>query len=113
MKRTQRIEDLITRTGLCCGTPTEYWPIIQAMLERAERHTETAKEENDSFYDPMMGAPGPWVELVAHFLNDRDFMEHGTGIGYSWLTPDGEMLLQWLREHGTDDKSWPDLEEES
>lgn len=33
-------------------------------------------------------------ELMAHWLDNKELLEHGTGVGGSWLSKDGEQLLE-------------------
>lgn len=99
------IRELIDSFGLCgCGTkPSTSWPIIKSLLERAEDH-----ESHGSFYDSMGGTPSDWVELLAHVLSSWRLIEHGTSIGYAWLTENGKLILSFLREFGTDEGEWPE-----
>jgi len=38
----------------------------------------------------------PEYEIVAHWLDSKNLIEHGTGIGGSWLTEEGEKLYNLL-----------------
>lgn len=74
------------------------------LLDRAEN----TLKEGKSFYQEADDASGRWVEFGAKVLGSYDLLEHGSGIGYAWLTDDGTKLLEWLRQHGTDDTKWPE-----
>ena len=85
-----------------CGCGTSNWPFILYLLEKAEDH-----DTKGSFYDAA-DSPQRWLEFAAKVLNEWDLIEHGTGIGYAWLTPEGVSLLAWLRKWGVDEDAWPD-----
>ena len=98
---------------LCgCGSRSEF-PLILKLLERAEKRNESYKD-SISYYEPLDDIPGYAVEVFAKVLDSWELLEHGTGIGWAWLTDDGQMLIDFLREYGTqesrDDGSelWPD-----
>lgn len=94
------------RMKLCqCGSPEQTFQIVKELLERAEDH-----KANGSFYADAHDANGRWVEFAAKVIDSWDLTEHGTGIGYAWLTVSGKLLLGFLREYGTDpdEESWPE-----
>ncbi len=91
----------MTEIGLCgCGSSSK-WDVILSVLERAA-------DESHSFYEPIGNAPSAWVEVLAMFLDAAGFLEHGTGIGWAWLTPKGNAVLGFLRHYGTADEKWPE-----
>lgn len=102
-KKTERkIRGIINALGLCgCGTEDKY-ALIRDMLERAE--------SGGSFYEPMGIFNARTVEFIADVMssNQWDLLEHGTGIGSSWLTEKGAVLLQFFRDKGVDTDKWPD-----
>ena len=87
-----------SQLSLCgCGTdgPME---VVKEVLERAWQfwsieHPASLHLRLDM---PMRDAKGRWVELVAKFLDDKGFLEHGTSIGCAWLTDRGKGLLALL-----------------
>ena len=85
---------------LCgCGTDSKY-EIVKSMLERAEAR--------GSFYEPLGDTlSAEAVEFIAHVMDHWKLLEHGGSIGYAWLTENGETILQFLRDHGTDTDTWP------
>lgn len=96
-------EDCIWKLDLCgCGSGRT-WEIVLFLLEKAEDH-----DKNGSFYDDQENG-FPWVEFGAHVLDSAGLLEHGTGIGWAWLTEEGRLLLRFLREFGwgKDDVEWP------
>ena len=38
-------------------------------------------------------------ELAAKVLDRAGLVEHGTGIGWPWLTPDGAKFLEWVKQN--------------
>ncbi len=108
-EQQKQVGPIISRLGLCnCGHAL-CWEIVKAMLERAEAFHADIKSA-PSFYDAMGDIPGRMVEFVAHVMasDQWDLLEHGSGIGGSWLTLDGGILLAFLQEYGTDEEQWPE-----
>lgn len=106
------IRNFRSKVSLCgCGSATE-WDIVKLLLERSKNIEEsTYKSSGDkvpSFYDELDGTPGKWVEFGAKILDHWTLLEHGVGIGHAWLTNEGELLLRFLNEFGTDSDKWPD-----
>jgi len=105
------IRELLWKINLCgCGSigPDAEWSIVRLVLERAEaREDEARRDQTPSLYDKADDAAGRWVEFAAKVVDGWGLIEHGGGIGYSWLTGTGGMLLSFLREHGTDRDEWP------
>lgn len=50
------------------------------------------------------------VEFIADVMSSShwDLLEHGTGIGYSWLTEKGAKLLQFFGDFGSNSDKWPE-----
>ena len=110
-----KVRGIIEKMGLCgCGTDA-HWETVLHLLERAENH-----DKNGSFYKFQLGNDSEdvrdsWVEFGAKVLDSWGLVEHGTGIGWAWLTDDGKLLLRYLRDFGTndsvegmqDDGKWP------
>ena len=86
-----------------CGCGNSNWPIILYLLEIAEDH-----DKRGSFYQLEDGAVLGWREFGAKVLDDWGLIEHGTGIGWAWLTAEGVSLLAWIRANGTDEDAWPE-----
>lgn len=107
------LRELLWKLNLCnCGRKI-LWKCLYAMLERSCIHSNNSISPTHlySFYEPLVlesvVVPGVWVEFVAQLLDAMRLIEHGSGIGAAWLTPQGEILLSFLREFGTDDYAWP------
>ncbi len=115
-KQTQAmVRTLVGSVPLCgCGTSEAMWLIVKAALGRAA-------ESNDAkvgFYTGMTivdrdgdkhTLPPLAVEFVAQVLNSHGvgLLEHGTAVGYSWLTPQGKVLLAFLGAQPNPDE-WPE-----
>lgn len=104
-----RIHQIFDRLSLCgCGSDA-HWNIIQKLLEMAEDH-----DKNGSFYGPQGDPLCDWIEFGAKVIDSWHLVEHGTGIGWAWLTEDGKLLLRWLRTFGTEEEGengkpiWPE-----
>jgi hypothetical protein len=103
-KVQQEIRQIISDVDLCpCGSGGKY-EIVKLMLERAEA--------KGCFYGPLIGEDlsGKAVEFIAAVMSSSewDLLEHGTGIGWAWMTDRGETLLQFFRDKGTDQDEWPE-----
>lgn len=87
-----KVRDIIDSLSICgCGTST-HWECILELLTEGEKHL--ADGPSESFYRDK------WFEFGAKVLDAADLLEHGSAIGYAWLTEDGIVLLEFLREFG-------------
>ena len=76
--------------ALCgCGSGDGYECVLELLCE-AENHT------TEGFYRDK------WFEFGAKVIDSWNLTEHGTGIGFGWLTDDGKLLLQFLRDFGNE-----------
>ena len=104
----KQMKKIFGRIELCgCGTNV-HWDIVQELLEKAEDH-----DKNGSFYGTEGSELAPWIEFGAKVIDGWGLIDHGTGIGWAWLTEDGTALLAFLRQYGTDsgddnEHPWPD-----
>lgn len=102
-----RIHDIVSRIGLCtCGTDEAGWKIVLEVLKEGAAHgynSETKKEA-----DPKGFYRDRHFEFAAKVCDSWGLLEHGTGIGWAWLTPDGKLFLRFLNDFDTDDNIWPD-----
>lgn len=113
----QGLRAILERIRFCnCGTtgPNVEWSVIRDLLERSEmREHDTDRPIGaagpflPSFYDAMPDASARWVEFGAKVIDSWGLTEHGGGVGQSWLTGTGDLLLTFLREFGTDRDEWP------
>lgn len=110
---------IVSRIGICdCGAG-DGWMLIRDLLRRARDRM--SGESKLSFYDPMhihyreapALIPAEAVEVLAKWLDSYQcgLLDHGTGIGGAFLTRDGELLLRFLDECGTNSNLWPELDE--
>jgi hypothetical protein len=96
---------LCDRINLCgCGSGTNF-EVLLAMLERAESHEGKVSK---SFYDSLGDICPRGVEFIAHVVDGWSLIDHGSGIGWAWLTDDGKAVLEFLRKFGTDKDTWPE-----
>ena|ERR1700760_4421404 len=91
------LRNIIQRMGsVCgCGNSTEFECILE-LLKEAENHTE------NGFYRDK------WFEFAAKVLDSWDILEHGSSIGFAWLTEDGKLLLEFLNDFGTESYNMED-----
>lgn len=103
------IHDLI---GICgCGKPDWMRFLIRDVLKLYEwehdtdnivRRSEEFREERKRKYEKVFGVKNiydsPMALFVVYILNDKELLEHGTGIGGSWITELGRMCLTVLEE---------------
>ncbi len=92
------ISDRIKFCG--CGTDAD-WSVTRQLLERAEDH-----DKNGSFYRLKEGQSSPldeWIEFGAKVLDSWGLTEHGSSIGWAWLTLEGERLLAFIRDVGDEE----------
>ena len=106
-KQQQELRHILSdKIHFCgCGSDEAKWVLLQKLLERAEDQ----QVGDPGYYAPLNDIPGYAVEFMAHALDGWGLIEHGTSIGYCWLTTRGEKVLAWLRLHGTDDVTWPEF----
>lgn len=93
--KAAKVRAIIEHMNLCsCGSNT-HWECVLELLSEAETHTK------DGFYRDT------WFEFGAKVLDSWELLEHGTAIGFAWLTDDGKLLLEFLRDFGTDEDGHP------
>lgn len=103
------IYEFMGKAYLCgCGSGTS-WELVLEMLKRIDslRSLPDAEAAELSMYKPARDASARWVEFAAHVLDGWELVEHGSAIGWPWLTPKGTVVKEFLEEHGTDDSEWP------
>jgi hypothetical protein len=88
--KAMKIREIIERIDMCpCGTDA-HWKVILEVLTEGENHTQNGFYRNE------------WFEFAAKVLDSWNLLEHGTGIGFAWLTEEGKLLLEFLRDFGTE-----------
>ena len=101
--RALEIQAIISKMNLCgCGSAS-HWECVLELLCRAEDH-----KARGSFYGESGSPIAPWIEFGAKVLDSFGLIDHGTGIGWAWLTDDGETLIAFLKDFGTDEDQHPD-----
>ena len=74
--------------GCGCGNSYELSELVLKVLELFA--TEHEKREF-SVYDDLK------YEIIAHWLDSKDLIEHGTSINGSWLTEKGESIYNVIK----------------
>jgi hypothetical protein len=94
--RALEVRAVLDRIDVCgCGTDAHLECVLELLVE-AETHSEKG------FYRDR------WFEWGAKVLDKWELLEHGSEIGFAWLTDDGRLVLEYLREFGTDDSGQPE-----
>ena len=84
---------------LCgCGNPEDAYNLVRDTLALAPLY------ENEGWKraEDLIGSPGA-THLVLSMLTTAHLIEHGSGMGGSWLTPKGEQVLHAMRQFTWDD----------
>lgn len=89
LESKKNTKDLILAAcGLCdCGTQRPSIMLI-SVLQNAAKAAED--ETRNSNYDSCCS------ELAAKVLDSYGWVEHGTGVGATWITDDGKRLLDLI-----------------
>ena len=85
------LRGIVGRLNLCACGSSAHWECLLDLLAEAENHSDRG------FYRDK------WFEFGAKVLDGWALLEHGGAIGFAWLTCDGELLLEFLRDFGTED----------
>ena len=99
-----------SKLPLCgCGCPDRMMALFLAGLKYYDRMGkrdagETADQTINWLKDGACGGSEDLFWLVLYTLDKADLTEHGTGIQFGWLTPEGEKMIPILEaaiaEHG-------------
>ena len=91
-----RVRPIIDRLRLCgCGSDA-HWECVIELLSEAEAHSGDTPVPGPGFYRDK------WFEFGAKVLDSWELLDHGTSIAWAWLTEDGALLLEFLRDFGTE-----------
>ncbi len=102
----KRLREFLWKLNLChCGSGTTY-EVLFELLERAAENCDGGKRTG--FYTGFPDASKRWAEFGAHVLDAMNLVEHGTGIGWPWLTAEGLIVLAFLYEFGIMAEAWPE-----
>lgn len=74
-----------------CGRPETAWSLIRDVLRLCPFF------DNPQAVRDLFKEEGSY-HIVLGVLTEADLIEHGGGVGGSWLTPDGGRLLRILNE---------------
>lgn len=83
------------RMNLCCCGTEAHWTCILNLLIEAENHSKDGYEGKGFYRDE-------WFEFGAKVIDSWGLIEHGTGIGWAWLTDEGKLFLAFLRDFGVE-----------
>ncbi len=87
--------------NLCgCGRPEEAYNFIRDILTVCDRRGCNTKPPTKEWLDIeteitklIEKEPGTAAHVLLHFLDQRGVLEHGSGIGGSWLSAAGEEIV--------------------
>ncbi len=120
-EQKQHAMEILDKLGLCtCGT-SAHWMAVLRLLEIAEENGVYSGDYADFAQSAITGDVGGfasgaesdeiWIEFGAKVLDTWGLIEHGAVIDYAWLTKEGKLVLEFLREYGTDERRWPERAE--
>lgn len=82
---------------LCgCGDPEEAYNFCRAVLMAFDRRPIGEREwidAEDAVRDLISAKPDIAAHVMGHLLTNLKFLEHGGNVGGSWLTLDGERIV--------------------
>lgn len=103
------IREVLARANFCnCGgsgpSGADSWGIVLEVLEFF------STQRAPGTYLSSIGPAGDerWVIFAAKVCDSHGWLEHGSNVSFSWLTPEGERVLAFLKEHGVDTDEWPE-----
>lgn len=78
---------LVDDLGICCcGNPEMVYSLIHVVMKEILK-SRIRTDDKVGFYDYMI-----------YQLNEQGFLDHGTGIYWSWVTEKGKKLVEALDE---------------
>lgn len=102
---------LYEKLGICgCGSPWVTANVIKDLLNILYKYETARNRDWQEAYDDKMSSIKSLcgvviennnnydglVQFMMYMLDDKGFLEHGTGIGGAWLTNEGKMFLHVL-----------------
>lgn len=102
---------------LCgCGCPEDAYNFCRDALACFDRRgchdnppTRAWINAEDALKVLVQDRPDDAAHVLAHLLSHLDLLEHGSSVGGSWLTKDGERIIDMgpTTEELMDDEAWP------
>ena len=90
--------DSVTNCG--CGNPDKTLLLVMDALNLCAI---SGLEERKAFTQERFGVDyvtdNGLVQLLFYVLSDKEFIQHGGGVGYSWLTDAGKAFRVLLNQH--------------
>ncbi len=78
-----------------CGNPEEAMAVVADVLD-CFGHGDDYDQDHIKFNELV---PERLRMFVLYVLTDKDLLEHGGSVGGSWRTPEGDKLLEGIRQH--------------
>lgn len=75
-----------------CGRPDTAYELVRDLLRLMPLYEEGRREKAEE----LCGSTGAFYWLLGVLTDAADLIEHGGGIGGSWMLPDGERFLAAL-----------------
>lgn len=91
------MQEAINELPCCgCGNPESVYQAIHTMLSYFDLKNKPQIPKSKEF-DKIDIYENPFVLFMAYYLDNEEYLNHGTSIGYSWLTEKGETMLRYLK----------------
>jgi hypothetical protein len=90
--RAAVVRNIIQEMGLCsCGY--SHWEVVRDLLSYAGN-----REKGGRGF-----SVDAKTELLAKFLDASGLLDHGCSIAFAWLSDDGQILLDFFNDFGTEE----------
>ena len=85
-----------------CGEPNKAIEIVEKLLDvMSEREFDDRHKKLKEYFDVDYVYDNPLLLCLAYTMDAAKFTDHGSSIGWAWLTEDGENFL-WAIKYGTE-----------
>ncbi len=82
--------------GMCgCGWPETTYNFLREVIKQFDRRDKSKEWVNaeSKVVEMVKANPEIAAHALIHFISDKEVIEHGSGVGGSWLTKSGEEIV--------------------